>query len=140
MLTSDIENEQHRRVLLQRLEKFNTDIWVLAEEKPQPTDTDYLRSSEYLAEGAQLFTEGAHLFTELATLFKERTIQNTDLYTAMSRLTKAEFDLESLLYSETRAGRHDTSQCKTTTTTATAWREKVEIVLKALMTSFWHSR
>jgi hypothetical protein len=92
MLTSDIENEQHRRVLLQRLEKFNTDIWVLAEEKPQHTDTDYLRSSEYLAEGAQPFTEGAHLFTELAILFKERTIQNTDLYTAMSRLTKVEFD------------------------------------------------
>jgi hypothetical protein len=57
-----------------------------------PTETDYLLLAEFNLELGQLFTEGIQITTKLANIYKERTVENTDLYTAMSRLSDSEFN------------------------------------------------
>ncbi|CAI7647097.1 unnamed protein product [Penicillium viridicatum] len=83
LLTSVIENEHTRRILLQRLDNLTTEFLNLADKNA--TETDYLLLDE-------LFREGSHMATELADVYKERTVGNTELYTAMLRLTASEFD------------------------------------------------
>lgn len=90
VLTSVIENEHTRRILLQRLDKLGTDFLNLVEEKL--TETDYLRLTEVLLEMSRLYTEGTQIATELANVYKERTFQNTEICIAMSRLTVSEFN------------------------------------------------
>lgn len=90
VLTSVIENEHTRRMLAQRLDNFGTGCLNLAD--TTPTETDYLQRAELLLKMSQLYTEGMQVATELADVYKERSIQNTELYTAMSRLTDSEFN------------------------------------------------
>ncbi|CAI7573555.1 unnamed protein product [Penicillium palitans] len=88
ILTSVIENEHTRRILLQRLDNMGTELVNLAEKKP--TDTDYLLLEGLFQEMGRLFTEAARMATELANVYKERIVGNTELYTAMLRLTVSE--------------------------------------------------
>lgn len=91
ILTSVIENEYTRRILLQRLDNLGTELFNLGMKKA--TDTDYVLLEEMFQELGRLFTEGMHMTTELANVYKERVVGNTELYTAMLRLTVSEFDL-----------------------------------------------
>ncbi|KAJ6132589.1 hypothetical protein N7471_007804 [Penicillium samsonianum] len=90
VLTSVIENEHTRRMLAQGLENFGTECLTLAEKIP--TDTDYHLLAELCSEMGRFCAEAMHTATELANIYKERTVQNTELYTAMSRLTDSEFN------------------------------------------------
>jgi hypothetical protein len=90
ILTSVIENERTRRILLQGLDNLGPELLNLPEKKP--TDTDYLLLEELFQEMGRLFTEAAQMATELADIYKERIVGNTELYTAMLRLTVSEFD------------------------------------------------
>lgn len=69
---------------------MGTELVNLAEKKP--TDTDYLLLEGLFQEMGRLFTEAARMATELANVYKERIVGNTELYTAMLRLTVSEFD------------------------------------------------
>lgn len=91
ILTSVIENEHTRRILHQRIDNLGTEIINLTEEK-KPTDTDYVLLEEVSQELSRKFTEVAHITAELANVYKERVAGNTELYTAMLRLTVSEFD------------------------------------------------
>ncbi|OQD64649.1 hypothetical protein PENPOL_c007G02126 [Penicillium polonicum] len=90
LLTSVIENEHTRRILLQRIDNLGTELVNLADKNL--TDTDYLLLDELWRGMGRIFTEGSHMATELADVYKERTVGNTELYTAMLRLTASEFD------------------------------------------------
>lgn len=90
ILTSVIENEHTRRILVQRLDNLGKEFLNLAEKKP--TETDYLLLAELTLEMGQLFTEGMQITTKLANIYKERTVENTELYTAISRLSVSEFN------------------------------------------------
>lgn len=85
------ENEHTRRILHQRIDNLGTEIINLTEEK-KPTDTDYVLFEEVSQELSRKFTEVAHIIAELANVYKERVAGNTELYTAMLRLTVSEFD------------------------------------------------
>jgi hypothetical protein len=90
LLTSVIENEHTRRILIQRLDNLRTEFLKLAEKTP--AKPDYLLLAELTLEMGRAFTEGTQVATELTNVYKERTVQNTELYTAMSRLTVSEFN------------------------------------------------
>ncbi|CAI7665415.1 unnamed protein product [Penicillium glandicola] len=110
VLTSVIENEHTRRILLQRLDKVGTDFLKFGEKKP--TESDDLLFAEYILEAGQLFKEGMNMSTELANVYKERSAQNTELCTAMSRLTDSEFNrtYASLRRDPNRQMRHKMAQ------------------------------
>ena len=110
VLTSVIENEHTRRVLLQRLDKLGTDFLDLVEEKL--AETDYLRLTEVLLEMSRLYTDGTQIATKLANVYKECTFQNTELCIAMSRLTVSEFNrtYTSLKRDPPRQMRHKLAQ------------------------------
>ncbi|KAJ5696964.1 hypothetical protein N7536_007376 [Penicillium majusculum] len=91
ILTSVIENEHTRRILLQRLDNLGTEFLKLAENN-KPTETDYLLFAELLLEMGRSFTEAMQVTTQLGNIYKERTVRNTELYIAMSRLTASEFN------------------------------------------------
>ncbi|KAJ5401043.1 hypothetical protein N7465_011532 [Penicillium sp. CMV-2018d] len=107
LLTSVIENEHTRRILLQRLDNLGTEILNLTDKNP--TDTDYLLLDELFQGMARLCAEGMYTATELANVYKERIVGNTELYTAMVRLTASEFDqtYASLRRDPNRQMRHE---------------------------------
>ncbi|KAJ5478446.1 hypothetical protein N7530_003955 [Penicillium desertorum] len=90
VLTSVIENEHTRRILGQRLKELERKLLNLSERNP--IETDDLQDANFYLELGQLCTEGVQISTELANVYKERTIRNTELYTAMFRLTDSEFN------------------------------------------------
>jgi hypothetical protein len=90
LLTCVIENEHIYRALHQQLDDLNKNMEKF--NKTIPKSANYILSSELLSELAEFFTEGSLITTELAKVIRERTFQNTNLYTAMSRLTISEFN------------------------------------------------
>ncbi|CAG7943063.1 unnamed protein product [Penicillium nalgiovense] len=110
VLTSVVENEHTRRVLIQRLEELDRKILSLSERNP--IEIDYFQAVNFFLELGQLCTEGVQISTESANIHKERTIQNTELYTAMSRLTDTEFNrtYASLGRDSNRLMRHELDQ------------------------------
>lgn len=107
ILTSVIENEHTRRILLQRLDDLGTEFLNLSENKP--TETDYLLLAELLLEMGRSYTEAMQVATQLGNIYKERTVRNTELYIAMSRLTASEFNqtYASLRRDPSRQMRHE---------------------------------
>ncbi|KAJ5800540.1 uncharacterized protein N7518_002608 [Penicillium psychrosexuale] len=90
LLTSVIENEYNVKILIERLGKLYKELTFFADNIPdQPS---HPQTAELSLGMARLFTEGTAIGTELANLYKERTDQNTELYIAISRLTRSEFD------------------------------------------------
>ncbi|CRL23389.1 unnamed protein product [Penicillium camemberti] len=107
VLTSVIENEHTRRILLQRLDDLGTEFLNLSENKP--TETDYLLLAELLLDMGRSYTEAMQVATQLGNIYKERTVRNTELYIAMSRLTASEFNqtYASLRRNPNRQMRHE---------------------------------
>lgn len=92
LLTSVIENEHTFRVVYQRLDDLNRTMEKFEKNTPRSANGNYVLSSKLFLELSGFFLEGFQITTELANITKERTIQNTQLYTAMSRLTVSEFN------------------------------------------------
>jgi len=115
ILTSVIENEHACRILHQRLEDLFTELGDLADKNPTATETDYLVKSEEHLEMGRICIKLAEAVTELANIYKERTVQNTELYVAMSRFTEGEFNRThaSSRRNPNRQMRHELAQaCK----------------------------
>ncbi|KAJ5127415.1 hypothetical protein N7448_008194 [Penicillium atrosanguineum] len=110
VLTFVIENEHICRILVDRLDNMGTEFFNLAEKNP--AETDYLLLTELLLEAGEVFTEGIQISAELANVYKERTVQTTELYTAMSRLSVSEFKrtYASLKRDQNRQMRHELAQ------------------------------
>ncbi|KAJ5958800.1 uncharacterized protein N7479_005950 [Penicillium vulpinum] len=110
ILTSIIESEYTRRIQLQRLDNMANDILRVADKAT--AETDYPLLVEVTLEMSRLYTDGAQACTELANMYKERTVQNTDIYTAMSRLTVDEFNrtYSSLRRDPIQQMRHEPAQ------------------------------
>lgn len=111
LLTSVIENEHSCRRLFQQLNNLEAESEDLAAKIPN-NNSSYLTVIKYLLELVRLSKDFTQTATELANAFKERAIQNTDLYIAMSRLSDSEFDrtYTSLKRDVTRNIRHELAQ------------------------------
>jgi hypothetical protein len=120
ILTSVIENDHTRRILLQRLNNLKKKSKNLVKKK-KPAENDYLLLAETTQEGSRIFTEGMQIATELSNIYKERAVQNTELYTAMSRLTTSEFNRTyASLKRNPNLRSHDTANVSKTTDDAPA--------------------
>ncbi|KGO72750.1 hypothetical protein PITC_057260 [Penicillium italicum] len=117
VLTSVIENEHTRRMLLQRVDELNTEVLDFTDNKEPTDETDYHMVAEYALGMARLCGELVQVSTELANIYKERTVRNTELYIAMSRLTVCELTVCEFnrTYASSRQGsnrqvRHEPAQ------------------------------
>ncbi|KAJ5681711.1 uncharacterized protein N7477_001651 [Penicillium maclennaniae] len=111
VLTSVIENEHARRTLLKRINCLATEFLDNFEKK-NPTDTDYALLMELFLNMNRSYTEITQMGRELANVYKERIGQNTELYTALTRLTVSEFErtYASLRRDPNRQIRHELAQ------------------------------
>lgn len=91
VLTSVIENERTRRSLLRHLDDTATRMLDMAENE-KPAKGDYIQSEEFILEIGRACAEITHVSFELANTFKERTVQYTDIYATISKLTDSELD------------------------------------------------
>lgn len=87
ILGSVIENEHAFRVLKPRILEFDDPIEIL-----EAAETNYLGQADAFLEFSAFLEKGLHLCTDLSKVLRERAVQNTELYTAMSRLTESEFN------------------------------------------------
>lgn len=76
------------------------------------TRPNYHLSSEVCLELSGYFAEGSQISAKLANIMKERTVETTELYTAMSRLTVSEFNrtYASFKRDTTRQIQHELAQ------------------------------
>ncbi|KAJ6002564.1 hypothetical protein N7451_005111 [Penicillium sp. IBT 35674x] len=80
ILTCVLENEHTHRKLVQRLYDLEKQAEIFVKNMPKSARPNYLLYSEKCLE------------LELADILKKRTVETTELYTAMSRLTVSEFN------------------------------------------------
>ncbi|KAJ5258901.1 hypothetical protein N7524_010457 [Penicillium chrysogenum] len=78
VLTSVIENEHTRRILVQRVDEWNRKALSLSD--ITPIGPGYFQAANFCLE------------MKLANVYKERTVRNIELYTAMEGLTESEFN------------------------------------------------
>ncbi|KAJ5535451.1 hypothetical protein N7527_001705 [Penicillium freii] len=92
MLTSVIENERTRRLVLQQLDKLETELDDLTESHPiHDNDSDILLKIDYLEKLSLILKEEIQLVGKSIKALKERT-ENSEIYIAMGRLSDSEFN------------------------------------------------
>lgn len=92
MLTSVIENERTRRLVLQQCEKMETELDDLIENHPMhDDDKDIMLKIDYLEKLSLFPKEQIQLTGKLIKALKERT-ENPEIYIAMERLSDSEFN------------------------------------------------
>lgn len=86
MLTSVIENERTRRLVLQQYEKIETELDDLIENHPMhDDDKDIVLKIDYLEKLSLFLKEVIQLIGKSVKALKERT-ENPEIYIAMERL------------------------------------------------------
>ncbi|CAI7650018.1 unnamed protein product [Penicillium viridicatum] len=92
MLTSVIENERTRRLVLQQLDKLETELDDLTESHPiHDNDSDIPLKIDYLEKLSLILKEEIQLVGKSIKALKERT-ENPEIYIAMGRLSDSEFN------------------------------------------------
>ena len=92
MLTSVIENERTRRLVLQQLDKLETEFDDLTESHPMhDNDSDIPLRIDYLEKLSLILKEQIQLVEKSIKAQKER-IENPEIYIAMGRLSDSEFN------------------------------------------------
>lgn len=92
MLTSVIENERTRRLVLQQCEKIETELDDLIENHPMhDNDKDIVLRIDYLEKLSLFLKEEIQLIGKSIKALKER-IETPEIYIAMGRLSDSEFN------------------------------------------------
>ncbi|KAJ5192638.1 hypothetical protein N7449_008780 [Penicillium cf. viridicatum] len=92
MLTSVIENERTRRLVLQQCENIETELDDLIENHPMhDDDKDIVLRIDYLEKLSLFLKEEIQLIGKSIKALKER-IENPEIYIAMGRLSDIEFN------------------------------------------------
>ncbi|KAJ5733523.1 hypothetical protein N7493_002309 [Penicillium malachiteum] len=98
-LISVIENERLRRKIKRKIDDIGATIVNIAQTRvwDGPAETDYPTHAQFYLKKAQAYRGAAQLLTEIANVLQSRKTEQTELYTAMARLTDKELDRTVLL-------------------------------------------